>query len=782
MKLGCMASAVRSRMHKRLAGEEFAKNKKELSQLRIEFSKKLGRQEDKNIFTLPLSKTFEVQKDFSVKLQKFFCKLFQQCKDLLGAAPCDYVTILGGSLARFEAATYSDIEFGIQLNYDQTQEIDPVLIKNDVAGDSIVDPYFTSLIELLELSIVSLGETFDKHFSYRSLRHGFSLDEAGNVPHIIDGKLQLVGNLAEEINGLKLSKQSLQNGLLEFNKGNIIRCFILHQTCRLENSESASNVYNFFINKRNKYFVQQSGRKQFSVGKALAVHVLYDLNDKFKKKFYKKIKWSDLLYIHDYDIKFADNDKKFDQQLSKWKENPNPNSVLFIFSLKKQQCKAYLYHSIDKKVTDTVININSTFGKEMWTINETNQSFYDKNKLKILLNEHHLFDDYTLLMSVDIKQDLLLLPLYFINCLALYHGLTDCESTLDRLQHLVDGSFLAKPLASALRHLILQVLRWRIENHFLQGTCDDRWQWEPLTYNKDTEVYLFTTEQLWRLNIIYRLLQVVSDLADKWYQHVLSDGNNLKSPLLQLDNHLLSVFFPPKHLSTRSFAYSSSYKIDHERSLQLYAILQSFRNIDSSRCAKLLQELLDGMKLGINRITPTFSIELQQAFYQPILYLILALRLAYVTDLDERNYEPFNIIKHSCSKLSLSKDVENTFMELYKYFTNLNSSNDILLDRVYELQIVKSILDFMECKEECFMNDLKFSWTEFSSRIHQIFLQHSAKFQRTFSKSNMIIDKQIDQLTKEVADKNTAIDQLQQKIKQLETQMKQMALPELPGN
>jgi tetratricopeptide (TPR) repeat protein len=106
----------------------------------------------------------ELQKEIFEKFKTFFNVLITHGFALIGPPPCHYDIRAMGSIGREEMCPYSDLEL-------------MVLIE-----DEIYLPYFTRLIQILEIQIVSLGETQRKFPFFTCLsepnRSGLHLDNS----------------------------------------------------------------------------------------------------------------------------------------------------------------------------------------------------------------------------------------------------------------------------------------------------------------------------------------------------------------------------------------------------------------------------------------------------------------------------------------------------------------------------------------------------------------------------------------------------------------------------
>lgn len=96
---------------------------------------------------------------------------YQQAEIFLGKKPCDYAVIGFGSMARQEATTFSDFEFGIIVSSSK-----PATVKE----------YFIKLTELVHQQVIQLGESGTK-------KKGVRFDTWDKTPL---GKLELINNRA----------------------------------------------------------------------------------------------------------------------------------------------------------------------------------------------------------------------------------------------------------------------------------------------------------------------------------------------------------------------------------------------------------------------------------------------------------------------------------------------------------------------------------------------------------------------------------------------------------
>ena len=112
-----------------------------------------------------------IVKDITNTSKALLAKMIKAAMQILGKPPCTYAILGLGSMAREEMSFYSDWEFGILIDKDQP--------KNRT--------YFANLARLVELRIMSLGEThhpiYKRNFDdFSPNPRGVSLDPAGLAP------------------------------------------------------------------------------------------------------------------------------------------------------------------------------------------------------------------------------------------------------------------------------------------------------------------------------------------------------------------------------------------------------------------------------------------------------------------------------------------------------------------------------------------------------------------------------------------------------------------------
>jgi hypothetical protein len=140
----------------------------------------------------------QVQSQWSEELVKFIEKIGLEVENSLGPPPCQQFSLLRlGSLARDEACFFSDLELAI-------------IWKNqkNLATEEDITIYFKAFIELVELKILSLGETNELNGLFLTagldriktrMPRGLRLDEGGHYPfsskyqQLSGGKCSLIG-------------------------------------------------------------------------------------------------------------------------------------------------------------------------------------------------------------------------------------------------------------------------------------------------------------------------------------------------------------------------------------------------------------------------------------------------------------------------------------------------------------------------------------------------------------------------------------------------------------
>ncbi|MBS4169747.1 tetratricopeptide repeat protein [Neochlamydia sp. AcF95] len=109
--------------------------------------KKIREDIEKKIHALPetpsSAQVRKLYRRIAQKIKFFFESLAMQAFGILGPKPCEYAMIGFGSLAREEMTPYSDLEFGILISADNTEN----------------RKYFKRLTTLIHLKVINLGET-----------------------------------------------------------------------------------------------------------------------------------------------------------------------------------------------------------------------------------------------------------------------------------------------------------------------------------------------------------------------------------------------------------------------------------------------------------------------------------------------------------------------------------------------------------------------------------------------------------------------------------------------
>jgi tetratricopeptide (TPR) repeat protein len=115
----------------------------------------------------------KLYREIAHQIKDFFGYIVNQALDILGPVPCEYAMIGFGSLAREEMTPYSDLEFGILMQTDNSENRD----------------YFKRLTTLIHLKVINLGETILPALNIPCLKaidffdgitpRGFAFDGAG---------------------------------------------------------------------------------------------------------------------------------------------------------------------------------------------------------------------------------------------------------------------------------------------------------------------------------------------------------------------------------------------------------------------------------------------------------------------------------------------------------------------------------------------------------------------------------------------------------------------------
>ncbi|MBA8667813.1 tetratricopeptide repeat protein [Holosporaceae bacterium 'Namur'] len=120
-------------------------------------------------------------KEITKDLSSILSDILRDSLRIIGNPPCQYSVVGLGSMSREEMSPYSDIEFAILVE----------------KKDKKIEEYFIKLSKLIELKVISLGETRFPILlkGIKSITNdGFCLDTGGNTPL---GKQELIGTVEE---------------------------------------------------------------------------------------------------------------------------------------------------------------------------------------------------------------------------------------------------------------------------------------------------------------------------------------------------------------------------------------------------------------------------------------------------------------------------------------------------------------------------------------------------------------------------------------------------------
>src|SRR5262249_30463639 len=159
----------------------------------------------------------EILAEITNHLKEIMVHLLQEVFKLLGDPPCEYAILGLGSMSRDEMSLYSDVEFAVVVSDSSEQ----------------VKKYFNHALRLLELKVISLGETKFHVLSRGSqsmTKGGFSLDTGGNTPL---RKAELIGT-PKELREFQRMKKFQED---------IILSNALKTVCLITGSEQLFEIY-----------------------------------------------------------------------------------------------------------------------------------------------------------------------------------------------------------------------------------------------------------------------------------------------------------------------------------------------------------------------------------------------------------------------------------------------------------------------------------------------------------------------------------------------------------
>lgn len=101
--------------------------------------------------------TAKFQIEYTKRIIHLIQFLLEECENILGRAPCDFIIIVFGSMARLEKFSDSDIECGLILNDSSCK---------DESNRELIDSYFKKFLKLFESQLLLLGTTNENHKEY----------------------------------------------------------------------------------------------------------------------------------------------------------------------------------------------------------------------------------------------------------------------------------------------------------------------------------------------------------------------------------------------------------------------------------------------------------------------------------------------------------------------------------------------------------------------------------------------------------------------------------------
>ncbi len=287
---------------------EIARDKKELQTLREEAKRRVAELEGTEIN----NETFYIEESKALfakiaqKVGAFLGSLYQESEDALGAAPCKYTVMGLGSMALQQMTPYSDLEFAILMEDNESQEV----LEEHRA-------YFRELSHLVHLRVINLGETVLPQDQYKaqhklriSLDHlgkrGINFDLGGKTPLGRKDKpyLKKPYELIQPVAGMMCYLKNEGHKMEHMDK---LLPFILERTCYVHGDPGLHAAY---VAQKSAFFAKTQTEQGVPVYQARALQKLLEgvVEMNYNKPDPGIAKPSHQGDLADFEPKFADGD------------------------------------------------------------------------------------------------------------------------------------------------------------------------------------------------------------------------------------------------------------------------------------------------------------------------------------------------------------------------------------------------------------------------------------------------------------------------------------------
>ncbi len=243
--------------------EEIARDKQILQDLRVEAKRRVAELEAAEMSdeALYIEESKALFAEIAQRVGAFLARLYQESEDKLGPAPCKYTVMGLGSMALQQMTPYSDLEFAILMEDNESQE---VLAKQR--------EYLRQLSHLVHLRVINLGETVVPRSKYGvSLdylgKRGINFDLGGKTPlGRSDKKYELIQPVAGMMRYLRNEGHKMEH----MDK---LLPFILERTCCVHGDPGLHAAY---VAQKSAFFARAQTEQGIPVYQARALQKLLE--------------------------------------------------------------------------------------------------------------------------------------------------------------------------------------------------------------------------------------------------------------------------------------------------------------------------------------------------------------------------------------------------------------------------------------------------------------------------------------------------------------------------
>ncbi len=248
--------------------DEIARDKQILQKLRIIAKRRVAELEGAEMSdeALYIEKSKALFAEIAQRVGAFLATLYQETEQVLGPAPCKYTVMGLGSMALQQMTPYSDLEFAILMEENESQEV----LEEHRA-------YFRELSHLVHLRVINVGETVVPWSKYKvSLdylgKRGINFDLGGKTPLGRKDKPYLK-NPYELIQPVAGMMRYLKNEGDKSTHMDKLLPFILERTCHIHGDRKLHEAY---VEEKREFFKNSQTEQGIPVYQARALEKLLE--------------------------------------------------------------------------------------------------------------------------------------------------------------------------------------------------------------------------------------------------------------------------------------------------------------------------------------------------------------------------------------------------------------------------------------------------------------------------------------------------------------------------